>query len=235
MNSKHLQRIIIFMTCCSNIHYYYYSSGLITGLSKPADLKTFGCLIFLVAVDEKDGLCVPRMGPGCVLPVLSLCFFCHWCLVWKLSSWAPLWCVFPDVNKFTAEYLQSKRCLLSSNYIRWNIQKSNILVWFFFFPYRHESEDEFWEFREGKRQGFCFLNFFPRPLYFAVITLSLWGHHGWRHEDEDIEAFAHLWQLLWRQTQLRRQMLRATCKFWFTKQMRIQRYFWTWKWNLFSR
>lgn len=74
MNSKHLQRIITFMTYASNTHYHSYSSGLITGLSEPADLRTFGCLIFLVAVDE-DGLCVPRMVPGCASPVLSLCFF----------------------------------------------------------------------------------------------------------------------------------------------------------------
>lgn len=74
MKSKHLQRIIIFMPYCSNTHYYYYSSGLITGLSEPAGLKAFGCLIFPVAADETI-LCVPRMVPGCVLPVLSLWFF----------------------------------------------------------------------------------------------------------------------------------------------------------------
>lgn len=37
-----------------------------------------------------------------------------------------------------------------------------------------KSEDEFWEFREEKRQFFGFLNIFPScPVYFAVIVLSL--------------------------------------------------------------
>lgn len=69
MNSKHLQSIIIFMTYCLNTH--YYSSGLIYDLSKPADVKTFGCLIFLVAADEKMGCVSPEW-----FQVVS-CLFCH--------------------------------------------------------------------------------------------------------------------------------------------------------------
>lgn len=71
------------MPYCSNTHYYYYSSGLITGLSEPAGLKAFGCLIFPVAAAETMVCVSPEW-----FQVVS-CLFCHsgfLCLVSDLET-----------------------------------------------------------------------------------------------------------------------------------------------------
>lgn len=64
----------MFMRYCSNILFIYYCSGFITGLTKPADFKTFGSLMFLVPIDEKGSLCVQKTAEW--FKVVS-CLCCH--------------------------------------------------------------------------------------------------------------------------------------------------------------